>query len=166
MTQATITTSLSLDEISPLPGKIESLKEQRAQKVASYQSSCNELEESFAGGNLDQASELCERADGMEREVDTLSAEIMQGEAELNGLIVEKLTDGRMLFKRLGNHNGGRQQVKSAAEYLVKAKEAHEVKNLTAALLQAHQAIALLDELAREHISSRISYHRNRIATF
>ena len=156
--------ALSLGEISPLPGKINSFTEQRDRKVASYQGLVKQFEKALAQDNLDPALELADKADATEREVDTLTTQIKRCETELNSLIVEKLTDARVLFKRLGSSRNG--QAEAAANYLLKAKEAQKAKDLTAALLQAHQAITLLQSLARNHVNSRLTHHRKKVSTF
>jgi len=155
----------SLEEISSLPGRIESLENDKAVKVALYRGCLDELE-SASRKDLFQALELTEKANELEREIDSLWSQVEQFKTELNTQVTGKLTEARILFKKMAG-NGSRSfaenpVLQTAAEAMATAKDQQEGKALTEALIKAHQACTLLSGLASEQVRNTLSHHRQR----
>ena len=155
----------SLGEISSLPGRIETIENQKILKVASYRGCVDDLE-SASGKDLYQALELTEKANEVEREIDSLCCQIDQLQTELNAQVTEKLTEVRILFKKMAG-NGNRSfaetpLLRDVADAMAAAKGHQEAKDLTAALVKAHQACTLLTGLATEQVREKLSHHRER----
>lgn len=159
----------SLEELSPLPGRINAIEREREEQLMAYRSCVEELGR-VPKRDLEQAFELVEKANQFEREVDALGGQIEQLATELNAQVTEKLAEARILFKRM-NGNGYRSLaetpvLKEAAEAMTVAQEYQRERDLTSALLNACRASLLLSEFAQEQVRSRISHHQRRVESF
>lgn len=155
----------SINDISPLPGQLEALFDNRNGMHAEYKDTIEAAESALNNDNLDNADEFGQKLNDIERSLDALTDEIRKTETELSSLVLEKLTDGQILFKKLcaDKNDDDYDMVDEVADMLTRAKRAKDQNDLTAALLQAHQVAETIRGLLRDRITSRILHHRNKL---
>ena len=161
---------VSLEEISPLPKRLDELGAKKSEVVGRYGKSVGELAEACGGGDQDRAYEASDKADRLEREADEAINQIGRTEAELRSLVTEKLSEARIRFKKIAG-NGNRSLadhplLRKAAESLATAGAQHQEDNLTAALLMGHHALSLLSHGTWQVLRNRAEHHSKRLSSF
>lgn len=152
----------TLEEISPLPGRIGELQTEKQAKISVYRQCVAEFGD-FIENDLGRAMECQDEAMKVEQEIMGLQGEIDQLCTELAGLVSEKLTEARILRKRM---NGRRSPTLDEAVDLMEQVQEHQSqKDFTAALLKAEQALMLLGGYAREQLRASFAHHQGMLGS-
>lgn len=162
------TINTRLEDISPLPGKLDKLSSLKEEKTLRYRSCIEDLTHiDPADANAFRVfNQVNEKAKKIDKEIESVDRDLAQCLTDLNILVTEKLADTRIMLKQLSdggsepiNDNPLLQEVENILE---SAGGCLLNKDLTAALLKVHQAHIALMDLAKVQMNNWMNYHSNR----
>lgn len=137
---------VGIENISPLPNRIEILADERHNKVSEYKTRIDSAQASLNVGDIKKAISMAGSFDRIAGKITDLRQQIDRSQQELRRKINKTLSEGRILLNKVARKDNS--QLRAASDLLISAKKHLDNDQNLPALLQAHQAKHLLKKMS------------------